>query len=54
MDNMEKDIGFQNILGRFVYGEIDDFCKFNNLIKIMGYQYYNIYRMKKGMSEEVR
>ncbi|XP_065937926.1 uncharacterized protein [Magallana gigas] len=54
MDNMEKDIGFQNILGRFVHGEIDEFCKSNNSIKTMGYQYYNTHRMKKGMSEEAR
>nr|XP_034319589.1 uncharacterized protein LOC117687352 [Crassostrea gigas] len=54
MDNMEKDIGFQNILGRFVHGEIDEFCKSNNSIKTMGYQSYNTHRMKKGMSEEAR
>lgn len=52
MDNMEEDTGFQNILGRFVHGEIDEFCKSNNSIKTMGYQYYNTHRTKKGMSEE--
>lgn len=54
MDNMEEDTGFQNILGRFVHGEIDEFCKSNNSIKTMGYQYYNTHRTKKGMSDEAR
>nr|XP_034320571.1 uncharacterized protein LOC117687697 isoform X2 [Crassostrea gigas] len=53
-ENLEEDSDFQDILSVFVEGEIDEFCRSNNLMKTIAYQYYNTHHRKRGKEEEVR
>lgn len=53
-ENMREDPEFQDILSVFVQGEIDEFCRRNNLMKTIAYQYYNTHRRKRGKEEEAR
>lgn len=53
-ENMGEDPEFQDILSVFVQGEIDEFCRRNNLMKTIAYQYYNTHRRKRGKEEEAR
>jgi len=49
-----KDSDFEQILTRFRDGEIDDTCRTNNTIKMIGYRHFCLRRHETGKQDEVR
>ncbi|XP_060557541.1 uncharacterized protein LOC132717962 isoform X2 [Ruditapes philippinarum] len=51
---MDNDSEFQNILNRFVDGEVGNLIRNNNILQIIGYKHFNMRRHEEGKGDEVR